>query len=69
VRDQAALEPGLVDRARVRWQVGESGGFGVAGLSFGSAASAVERFGKSGVGVIGDEHLQWVALDLGEGEL
>ena len=65
------LQPGVVDRERVRWQVGEAGGFGVADLSFDAAASAVERFevGDVGVGQIGDEHLVAVAVDVGEGEL
>ena len=45
------LQPGVVDGERVRWQVGEAGGFGVADLSFGAAAAAVERFEVGDVGV------------------
>jgi hypothetical protein len=41
---EGEVEPGVVDRERVRWQVGQAGGFGVADLSFGAATAAVERF-------------------------
>ena len=51
VGDEGELQPGVVDRERVRRQVGESGGFGVADLSFGAAAAAVERFEVGDVGV------------------
>ena len=49
----------------------ESGGFGVADLSFGAAAATVERFevGDVGIGEVGDEHLEAVPVDVGEGEL
>ena len=61
----------MVDRERVRGQVGQPGVFGVADVSFGAAAAAVERFevGDVGVGAVGDEHLEAVTVDIGEGEL
>lgn len=42
--DEDELEPGGVDRERVGRQVRQPGGFGVADLSFGAAASAVKGF-------------------------
>jgi hypothetical protein len=43
VSDQAALDPGLVDRERARWQVGQSGGFGIADLSASRSSFRSER--------------------------
>ena len=71
VGDEGELQPDGVDGEGVRWQVGQSGGFGVADLSFGAATSAVERFevGDVSIGQVGDEHLVTVPVDIGEGQL
>ena len=41
--DERELQRRLIDRERVRWQVGKSECLGVGDLAFGAPASAVER--------------------------
>src|SRR5581483_11716564 len=64
-------EPGCVDGEALRWQVAQAGVFGVADALFGAAPASVERFevGDVGGGEVGDEDLEAVPVDVGEGEL
>ena len=71
VGDEYGGQPGVVDGESARRQVGAAGVFEVADQSLGSSAAAVDRFevGDVGVGLVGDERLEAVPVDIGEREL
>src|SRR5437660_5000769 len=71
VGDEGRDEPGGVESEVGRGEVGEPGVFGVADQLLGSAPAALQCFevGDVGAGEVGDEDLEAVAVDVGEGEL
>ena len=71
LRDADEGEPCLVDGEARGGQVVHAGVFGVADASFDASAAAVERFevGDVVVGAVGDEDLEAVPVDVGEGQL
>src|ERR671910_2371387 len=71
VSDERGGEPGGVDGEVGRGQVGQAGVFEVADQLLGPASTPLEGFeaGDVGVGLIGDEHLEAVTVEVGEGQL
>jgi len=61
----------LVDSEAGRGQVGHAGVFGVADAPFDASTAAVERFdiGDVVIDTVGDEYLEAVPVNIGEGQL